>query len=47
MLKLFDFKEIEVSIEEDNISSIKLFESVGFKCIGQEEELLIYQKCIY
>ena len=44
VLKLFDFKEIEVSIEEDNISSIKLFESVGFKCIVQEDELLMYKK---
>lgn len=44
VLKRFDFKEIEVSIEKDNISSIKLFESVGFKCIGQEDELLMYKK---
>ena len=44
VLKRFDYKEIEVSIEEENISSIKLFESVGFKCIGQEDELLMYKK---
>lgn len=44
VLKQFDFKEIEVSIEEDNISSIKLFESVGYKCIRKEDELLIYKK---
>ena len=44
VLKQFDFKEIEVSIEEDNVSSIKLFESLGFKYIRQEDELLIFKK---
>lgn len=44
VFKQFDVKVIEVSIEEDNISSIKLFESIGFKCIKQEDELLIYKK---
>ncbi|MBE6687303.1 MAG: GNAT family N-acetyltransferase [Ruminococcaceae bacterium] len=37
-----DFDTIQVSIDEKNIASIKLFESVGFACVGKDEELLEY-----
>ncbi len=37
-----DFDIIQVSIDEKNIASIKLFESVGFVCVGKDEELLEY-----
>ncbi len=38
-----DFDIIQVSIDEKNIASIKLFESVGFVCVGKYEELLEYE----
>lgn len=41
MLEL-DFTRIQVSIDEKNIASLKLFESVGFVCVGKDEELLEY-----
>ena len=37
-----DFTMIQVSIDEKNIASLKLFESVGFVCVGKDEELLEY-----
>ena len=42
ILKL-DFTRIQVSIDEKNIASLKLFESVGFLCVGKNEELLEYE----
>ena len=36
------FTSIQVSIDEKNSASIKLFEKSGFECIGKEEELLEY-----
>ena len=38
-----DFDKIQVSIDEKNIASLKLFESAGFVCTGQDEELLEYE----
>lgn len=37
-----DFDKIQVSIDEKNIASIKLFENAGFVCIDKDEELLEY-----
>jgi ribosomal protein S18 acetylase RimI-like enzyme len=37
-----DFDKIQVSIDEKNITSIKLFENAGFVCIAKDEELLDY-----
>lgn len=37
-----DFDKIQVSIDEKNIASLKLFKNMGFACIGQDEELLDY-----
>jgi len=37
-----DFFKIQVSIDEKNIASLKLFENVGFVCIYKDEELLEY-----
>lgn len=37
-----DFDKIQVSIDEKNIASIKLFENAGFVCIAKDEELLDY-----
>ena len=37
-----DFASIQVSIDEKNSASIKLFGKSGFECIGKEEELLEY-----
>ena len=37
-----DFDTIQVSIDEKNVASIKLFESIGFVCVGKDEELLEY-----
>ena len=37
-----DFNKIHVSIDENNIASIKLFENAGFVCIAKDEELLEY-----
>ena len=38
-----DFIKIQVSIDEKNIASLKLFESAGFVCVGKDEELLEYE----
>ena len=38
-----DFLKIQVSIDEKNTSSLKLFESVGFICVNKDEELLEYE----
>lgn len=35
-------EKIQVSIDETNIPSIKLFEGLGFSKVGQEEELIDY-----
>jgi RimJ/RimL family protein N-acetyltransferase len=37
-----DFDKIQVSIDEKNIASIKLFENAGFLCVAKDEELLDY-----
>ena len=37
-----DFNVIQVFIDETNIASLKLFEKVGFVCVGKDEELLEY-----
>lgn len=36
------FDQIEVSIDETNIASIKLFEKMHFLCVSKEDELLNY-----
>ena len=36
------FERIEISIDERNIASIKLFENVGFEFISHDDELLNY-----
>ncbi|MBQ7343915.1 MAG: GNAT family N-acetyltransferase [Clostridia bacterium] len=36
------FARIEISIDESNISSIKLFEKMGFSLSGKDDELLGY-----
>ncbi len=38
-----EFKEIQVSIDEKNTASMKLFRKAGFTRIGQEEELVEFQ----
>jgi L-amino acid N-acyltransferase YncA len=38
-----DFTKIQVSIDEKNTASLKLFESVGFICVNKDEELLEYE----
>ena len=38
-----DFDKIQVSIDEKNTASLRLFESVGFVCIGKDEELWEYE----
>ena len=38
-----NFNKIEVSIDEKNTASLKLFENVGFVCIGKNEELFEYE----
>ena len=38
-----DFDKIQVSIDESNIASIKLFEAAGFVCVAKDEELLEYE----
>ncbi len=38
-----DFKEIQVSIDEKNTASMKLFKNSGFMQIGQEGELIDFQ----
>ena len=37
-----DFNKIQVSVDEKNGASLRLFEKAGFVCIGKEEELLEY-----
>ena len=37
-----DFDKIQVSIDEKNIASIRLFKNAGFVCIAKDEELLEY-----
>ncbi len=38
----FEFQHIEISIDESNIASKKLFEKLGFVFISKEDELLNY-----
>ena len=38
-----DFDKIQVSIDEKNTASIKLFESVEFVCVGKDAELWEYE----
>lgn len=38
-----DFDKIQVSIDEKNTASIKLFESAEFVCVGKNTELLEYE----
>ena len=38
-----DFDKIQVSIDDKNIASLKLFESVGFIYVNKDEELLEYE----
>ena len=38
-----DFDKIQVSIDEKNTASIKLFESAEFVCVGKDAELLEYE----
>ena len=38
-----DFDKIQVSIDEKNTASIKLFESAKFVCVGKDTELLEYE----
>ena len=37
-----NFHKIQVSIDERNLASLKLFENVGFVCASKDEELLKY-----
>jgi len=37
-----DFERIEISIDERNTASLKLFENAGFVRISKEDELLNY-----
>ncbi len=38
-----EFKEIQVSIDEENTASMTLFQKAGFIRIGQEDELIAFQ----
>ncbi len=38
-----DFSKIQVSIDEKNTASLKLFESAGFICVNKDAELLEYE----
>ena len=38
-----NYKKIKVSIDEENIASLKLFKNVGFVCTGKDEELFEYE----
>ena len=40
---LSGFDKIQVSIDEKNIASLKLFENAGFVCAGKDEELWEYE----
>lgn len=44
-----DYDKIEISIDERNIASLKLFENAGFVCISKEDELinLVYRRATY
>ena len=37
------FKKIKVSVDENNIPSLRLFEKAGFKFVSQEDELKNYE----
>ena len=37
------FKEIQVSIDEKNTASLKLFQNVGFKRSGQKDSLIDFR----
>lgn len=37
-----DFDKIQVSVDERNTASLKLFDSVGFICDSKDEELWVY-----
>ncbi len=37
-----NFNKIQVSIDEKNVASIRLFEKAGFVCVSKDEELLEY-----
>ncbi len=39
-----DTHSIQVSIEEDNVASLRLFERVGYTFVGSDEELRDYKK---
>lgn len=43
---LADFDKIQVSIDDDNVASIKLFENAGFVCVGRDDELREYEYII-
>ena len=38
-----DFNKIQVSIDDKNVASLKLFESARFVCVGKDEELWEYE----
>ena len=38
-----DFDKIQVSIDEKNLASLKLFANAGFVCISKDEELFEYE----
>ena len=38
-----DFDKIQVSVDENNIASLKLFENAGFVCVAKDEELIEYE----
>lgn len=38
-----DFTKIQVSVDEKNIYSLKLFEKAGFVCVAKNDELLKYE----
>lgn len=40
--KLMAFETVEVSVDEKNVASVKLFEKMGFIPISQEDGLVIY-----
>lgn len=37
------FKKVKVSVDENNIPSLRLFEKAGFKFVSQEDELKNYE----
>ncbi len=38
-----DFKKIEVSIDESNVPSLRIFEKLSFNLVAQEDELKIFE----